>query len=96
MTIHTGEKRYFDSSNKAIIAYGELPIEEAGKNVDAYKKFVIDLEYRDLNRKPKYIIIVASSSKYGDYFQGGKGSEMWMDALQLVYPKSMSDIKLKQ
>lgn len=96
MTIHTGEKRYFDSSNKAIIAYGELPIEEAGKTVEAYKKFVIDLEYRDLNRKPKYIIIVASSSKYGDYFQGGVGSKLWMDALHLIYPKSMSDIKLKQ
>lgn len=96
MTIHTGEKRYFDPSNKAIIAYGELPIEESGKKVDVYKRFVIDLEYRDLNRKPKYIIIVASSSKYGDYFQGGVGSKMWMDALQLIYPNSMSDIKLKQ
>lgn len=66
------------------------------KKVDVYKRFVIDLEYRDLNRKPKYIIIVASSSKYGDYFQGGVGSKMWMDALQLIYPNSMSDIKLKQ
>lgn len=94
MSIHTGNKLYFDPSSKAIVAYGELSAEECGKTLDAYTKFVINLEYRDLSVQPKYIIIVASSSKYGDYFQGGVGSKMWMDALQLVYPASLADVKL--
>lgn len=94
ITVHTGDKIYFDPSNKAIIAYGELSAEESGKTVDEYTKFVIDLKYKDLDTEPVYLIIVASSSKYGDYFQGGEGSEMWMDALELIYPTSLSDVKL--
>lgn len=94
ITVDTGKKIYFDPSDSAIIAYGELSAEESGKSVDEYTKFVIDLKYKDLNTEPAYIIIVASSSKYGDYFQGGEGSEMWMDALQLVYPTSLADVKL--
>ena len=94
ITVHTGDKIYFDPSNPAIIAYGELSPEESGKTVNEYTKFVIDLKYKDLNTEPVYLIIVASSSKYGDYFQGGAGSELWMDALKLVYPTSLSDVKL--
>lgn len=77
-----------------IIAYGELSAEESAKTVADYTKFTIDLKYKDLNRKPDYVIIVASSSKYGDYFQGGVGSKMWLDGLNLVYPASLSDVKL--
>jgi len=51
------------------------------------------LEYKDLKRIPKYIIVVASSSKYGDYMEGGKGSTMWLDDLELVYPKSMEEVR---
>lgn len=94
ITIHTGNKQYFDPLNNAIIAYGELPLEKCREQKE-YEQFVIDLEYRDLDRIPKYIIIVASSSKYGDYFEGRENSQMWMDDLKLIYPQSMSDIKLK-
>lgn len=94
ITIHTGNKQYFDPMNDAIIAYGELPIEKCREQKE-YEQFTIDLEYRDLTRTPKYIIIVASSSKYGDYFEGRENSRMWMDDLKLIYPDSMSDVKLK-
>lgn len=77
-----------------IIAYGELSAEESAKTVTDYTKFTIDLKYKDLDRKPSYIIIVASSSKYGDYFEGGVGSKMWLDGLNLLYPASLSDVKL--
>lgn len=77
-----------------IIAYGELSAEECAKTVAEYTKFTIDLKYKDLNRAPEYIIIVASSSKYGDYFEGGVGSKMWLDGLNLIYPASLSDVKL--
>jgi hypothetical protein len=35
--------------------------------------------------KDMYIILVASSSKYGDYFTGGDGSVMYIDDFELVY-----------
>ena len=43
------------------------------------------MEYRAPNRPPKYIVIVAAASKYGDYFIGGEGSTLWIDEMELVY-----------
>ena len=77
-----------------IIAYGELPIEKSRGQAE-FAEFTIDFEYRSLERIPKYIIIVASSSRYGDYFEGRENSQMWLDDLQLVYPNSWDDIKTK-
>ena len=50
-----------------------------------WKEFNIDLKYRTLTTKPTHIIIVCSSSKYGDYFTGSTGSLMYLDDLELVY-----------
>ena len=38
-----------------------------------------------MDRAPKYIIVVASASKYGDYFIGGVGSTLWLDEMELIY-----------
>ena len=43
------------------------------------------IEYRNMDTKPTSIVLVASSSKYGDYFTGGVDSTMWLDDLKLVY-----------
>lgn len=75
-------RQLFDSNDKNIIAYGEFTSSETVTN---YKKLEIPLEYRATNRTPKYIIIVASSSKYGDYYIGGVGSKLWLDEMELVY-----------
>ena len=48
-------------------------------------EFEIPLDYRSLTRIPSYIVIVASASKYGDYFTGSTGSTMWLDDLELIY-----------
>lgn len=93
--IHTGNGVYFNPDDAAIIAYGELPVEKC-RGQKEYAEFTIDLEYRDLNAIPKYIIIVASSSKYGDYFEGRENSQMWLDDLKLIYPNSLEEIKTKQ
>ena len=82
----------FDPNSSAVIAYGSISDEES-KGADSFKEFTVDLEYKDLKRIPKYIIVVASSSKYGDYMEGGKGSTMWLDDLELVYPKSMEEVR---
>ncbi|OUO55482.1 hypothetical protein B5F77_01100 [Parabacteroides sp. An277] len=74
----------FSENNPHIIAYGELSEDEA-KGTGQWQEFTIDLEYRDLTRKPKYIIVVASASKYGDFFTGSTSSVMYIDDFELVY-----------
>lgn len=75
-------RQLFDPEDDGIIAYGEYTSSET---VSTYKQLEIPLEYRAKNRTPKYIIIVASSSKYGDYYIGGVGSKLWLDEMELVY-----------
>lgn len=74
----------FTEKNSHIIAYGSISDDEA-KGTGEWKEFVIDLKYRDLTRTPKYIIVVASASKYGDYFTGSSKSVMLIDEFELVY-----------
>lgn len=76
------KRQLFDPNDANIIAYGEYTSSES---VTSYKELKIPLEYRATNRTPKYIIIVASSSKYGDYYIGGVGSKLWLDEMELVY-----------
>lgn len=84
-TVNTSEGNFVDFANDPnIIAYGELPIDECVTTSD-WKEFKIDLVYRDLTRKPKYIIVVASASKYGDYFTGSSNSLMYLDDFSLSY-----------
>ncbi|MBM6805332.1 PCMD domain-containing protein [Bacteroides caecicola] len=84
-TVNTSEGNFVDYANDPnIIAYGELPITDCVTTSD-WKEFTINLTYRDLTRKPKYIIVVASASKYGDYFTGSTGSLMYVDDFSLVY-----------
>lgn len=75
-------RQLFDPKDEGIIAYGEYASSET---VTTYKQLEIPLEYRATNRTPKYIIVVASSSKYGDYYIGGVGSKLWLDEMELVY-----------
>ncbi|MDD2951881.1 MAG: PCMD domain-containing protein [Parabacteroides sp.] len=75
-------RQVFDKNDKNIIAYGEYT---SGQSTTSYRQIEIPLEYRATNRTPKYIIIVAAASKYGDYFIGGEGSTLWIDEMKLVY-----------
>ena len=75
-------RQLFDPEDDGIIAYGEYTSSET---VSTYKQLEIPLEYRATNRTPKYIIVVASSSKYGDYYIGCVGSKLWLDEMELVY-----------
>lgn len=67
-----------------IIAYGELP-SGAATEVDGYVEFNIPLKYKNLTDQPTHIIVVCSSSKYGDYMTGGVGSTLYVDDLSLIY-----------
>lgn len=84
-TVNTSEAKFVDFDNDPnIIAYGELPVSEC-VTTSGWKEFTIDLVYRDMTRKPKYIILVCSASKYGDYFTGSTGSVMYIDDFELIY-----------
>ena len=81
---NANKAQFFDSTDVGIIAYGEKTWEAATEG-DGMIEFNIPIDYRNENAKPTSIIVVASSSKYGDYFTGGISSTMWLDDLELVY-----------
>lgn len=76
--------KLFNPNDIHIIAYGEKTWDEATAG-DGMVEFEIPIEYRNMDTKPTSIVLVASSSKYGDYFTGGVDSTMWLDDLKLVY-----------
>lgn len=74
--------KLFDPTDPRIIAYNQLT--ESGDAED-WTTYELPLEYRYTDRKPKYIVIVVSSSKYGDYFTGYDKTLLQLDNLELVY-----------
>lgn len=68
--------------NESLLAFGQLV---QGETVKDYTQFRIDLQYRDQTTKPTYVLIVASASKYGDYFTGSTSSVLLLDELELVF-----------
>ena len=81
--VMTASSTFVDLKNDpAIIALGTI---ESDVKTDGYVPFECVLEYRDQVRKPKYIVAVACSSLYGDYFTGGLGSVMYVDEWEFIY-----------
>ena len=80
--VRTAKGESFNRKDPSVIAYGEFA---SNQNQSTYKQVEIELEYYDLKKTPNYLIIVCSSSKYGDFFTGGDASEMWLDEMELVY-----------
>lgn len=76
------ERQLFEKNDPHVIAYAELI---KGENISSWQQVDLELEYRYANRRPKYIVVVASASKYGDYFVGGTGSKLWVDNFELIY-----------
>ncbi len=76
------KRQLFNKNDEHIIAYQEIIVD---KTVSDWTEFKLKLDYRSLTRKPTYIVVVASASKYGDYFTGGDGSTLWLDDFELIY-----------
>ena len=76
------DRKVFDKNDPHVIAYAEL---SSGESVLEYTPFTLELEYRATNRIPTYIVVVASASKYGDFFTGGDGSVLFIDDFSLEY-----------
>lgn len=75
-------RHLFDPNGAEVIAYGRF---QSGQSIPQYIPFEFEMEYVSTSRVPKYLLIVASASKYGDYFTGGNGSVLYLDDLELLY-----------
>ncbi len=80
-------QKLFDPTEPVILAYGQVTWTEDFGADGQLQQVTIPLEYyeRAKTEKAKYLIIVCSASKFGDYFCGGEGSVMCVDDFELVY-----------
>lgn len=76
------DRQLFDKNASDVLAYGEYFF---SGSMDDYVTVTIPLDYRSTSRVPNYIMIVASASKYGDFFTGGAGSTLLVKKLELIY-----------
>ena len=72
----------WDGSDSRIIAYGAYTQNTTDSD---WKQFNIPLTYYNTTRKPTHVLIVCSSSKYGDYFYGSDSSKLLLDDFEFVY-----------
>jgi hypothetical protein len=89
--VNTSTGSFVQTTDPGIIAYGEIPQSKCSTPMAAYEEIVIDLKYRSLTRKPTHVLIVASASKYGDYFTGSKTSVLLLDEFELLYGTPVID-----
>lgn len=82
--VNSVEETFVDISweNEDLIAFGELKTDQSNSE---YKEFRIPIKYKDYATKPTYIVMVASASKYGDYFTGSTSSVLLLDECELVF-----------
>lgn len=91
--LHVGgnaDKDEYENSTKInwqtdsrIIAYGEL--ERSTSNNGQWEAFEIPLVYHSTSKIPTHLLIVCSSSKWGDFFYGSDTSVLYVDDFELVY-----------
>ena len=72
-------------TDSRVVAYGALPQEQNVDTKGEWKEVNIPLVYRTLDKKPTHLLIVFSSSKYGDYFHGGTNSTLYLDDFSFEY-----------
>lgn len=80
---------FFNPDDPRILGYGEKTWAkgESYGTPTSMAELRIPIEWRNSakTKEAKYIIIVCSASKYGDYFTGGRNSVMYLDDFELVY-----------
>lgn len=84
VVVRTKTSKLFKKDASNVVAYGEKVFEGATAG-DGMVEFYIPFEDVNGSLDFKYLMIVASASRNGDYFTGGDGSTMWLDDLELVY-----------
>lgn len=75
-------RHLFNPDGPEVIAYGAFQV---GHDVTDWSQFEVVLNYKSTSRIPNYILCVTSSSKYGDYFTGARGAELYIDDFKLLF-----------
>lgn len=81
-------QKLFNKDDDEILAYGQYTFNKVNYGEDGQlKELIIPIDYntRAYSNKPEYLVIVCSASKYGDFFDGGEGSTMYVDDFELIY-----------
>ena len=81
--VDTTTGRLFDKNAANVMGYGDKEFTTSTTG-DGMVEFEVPITY-SADGMPQRILVVASASKYGDYFAGSSGSTMWLDDLELVY-----------
>lgn len=83
----SSNRKLFNPDDPEIVAYGQVTWTSDFGPDGQLQQVDIPLEYysKAKTTKPLYLIIVCSASKFGDFFQGGEGSVMYVDDFELVY-----------
>lgn len=82
--VKTKTTQLFDRNGSNVIAIGEVIFNEATSG-DGLVEITIPMKYLRTDAKGVYLIFVASASLYGDYFEGGEGSTLYLDDIEFVY-----------
>lgn len=80
----SSSRQLFNPSGSNVVAYGEHVFTSATTE-PGLVEITIPLNDVNPNLTVSNIIIVASASRYGDYFVGGNGSLLYLDDFELVY-----------
>ena len=76
------EQNLFSVDDPRVIAFGNFT---SGTTVTTWTSETIELKYKNTEVAPTHILVVASSSKFGDFFTGGVGSTLVLDNMKLIY-----------
>ena len=70
-----------------VVAYGQITWDKAFGPDGQLQTLDIPFVYNDRakTQKPLYLVIVASASKFGDFYCGSSSSVMYLDDFQLIY-----------
>lgn len=81
------DRKLFDANDSHVLAYGEQTWTSNFGADGTLEVVEIPFTYNSkaYTTKPKYLVIVASASKFGDYFCGSKSSVMYLDDFELIY-----------
>ncbi len=76
-----------DDDYDKLVAYGQYTFEGNYGPDGELQSLEIPFDYFSNAKtvKPTHLVIVCSASKYGDYFNGGEGSLMYLDDFELIY-----------
>lgn len=81
------DRKLFNPDDQQVLAYNQVTFKEAFGPDGELKMLEIPIVYNDRAKakRPTHVVIVASASKFGDFYSGAEGSVFYFDDFELVY-----------